>query len=281
MGGVDLDPELVTALRDLARRTVLAAGDLIRSGGPDPVAVAATKSSDVDPVTAMDLASEELVRRLLRAARPDDGLLGEESGLEAGTSGLTWVVDPIDGTVNYLYGLPSYAVSLAVVAGEPDPARWTAVAGAVHCVPDGRTWSAGHGQGADLDGGAVSVNAPRSLATSLVGTGFGYTVARRRQQARVLAEVLPRVRDVRRIGSAAVDLCTVASGGLDAFYERGLNPWDLAAGALVVTEAGGVVTGLRGGPPGAAMTVAGPAGTVAALAELLAGLDADRDAEGP
>ena len=117
MGAVELDPALVSELRDLARRTAVAAGDLIRSG--EVAEVAATKSSAVDPVTAMDLASEDLVRRLLGAARPEDGLLGEETGLQAGTSGLTWVIDPIDGTVNYLYGLPSHAVSIAVGSGSP------------------------------------------------------------------------------------------------------------------------------------------------------------------
>lgn len=274
---MNIDAALVTDLRALARRTAVAGGDLIRAGRPATVTVAATKSSDVDPVTAMDLAVEDLVRSTLLAARPEDGLLGEEGGLRPGTSGLTWVVDPIDGTVNYLYGVPAYSVSIAVVAGEPDPRTWTVVAGAVHAVVDGRTWTAGRGQGADLDGRALRANAARPLATSLVGTGFGYTVERRRAQARVLGEILPRVRDIRRIGSAAMDLCQVGSGQLDLFFERGLNPWDMAAGGLVATEAGAVVTGLRGRPASEEMTVVGPAGTVAELTALLADLDADRD----
>ena len=276
-GGVTIDPGLVAELRALARRTAVAGGDLIRSGRPETVTVAATKSSEVDPVTAMDLAVEDLIRRTLRAERPEDGLLGEEGGLRAGTSGLTWVVDPIDGTVNYLYGIPAHAVSIAVVTGEPDPASWTVVAGAVHSVADRRTWTAGRGQGADLDDRPIRVNPARTLATSLVGTGFGYTVERRRSQARALAEILPRVRDIRRFGSAAMDLCQVGSGQLDAYFERGLNPWDMAAGGLVAVEAGAVVTGLRGAPATEAMTLAGPAETVAELADLLTGLDADRD----
>lgn len=274
---MNTDTALVTELRALARRTAVAGGDLIRAGRPATVTVAATKSSDVDPVTAMDLAVEDLVRSTLLEARPQDGLLGEEGGLRPGTSGLTWVVDPIDGTVNYLYGVPAYAVSIAVVSGEPDPRSWTVLSGAVHAVADGRTWSAGRGQGADLDGRNLTANAARPLATSLVGTGFGYTEGRRRAQARVLTEVLPRVRDIRRIGSAAMDLCSVASGELDLFFERGLNPWDMAAGGLVATEAGAVLTGLRGLPASPEMTVAGPAATVAELTEILERLDADRD----
>ncbi|WP_448062758.1 inositol monophosphatase family protein [Cellulomonas hominis] len=261
----------------LAESLARAAGRLVRDGRPDHVDVAATKSSDVDVVTAMDLAAEALLREQIHAARPDDGILGEEEGLTPGTSGLTWVLDPIDGTVNYLYGIPAYAISVGVVAGEPDPATWTAVAGCVHAVADGRTYTAGRGLGSYLDGRRLHVNPPRDLATSLLGTGFGYTVERRRVQARVVAELLPRVRDIRRIGSAALDLCSIGSGGLDLHYERGLNPWDLAAGALVAQEAGAVVTGMHGRRAGVAMTVAGPPESVPALVALLEELGADRD----
>ena len=263
------DVEATTALMELAARLARAAGDLVREGRPDRVLVAATKSSAVDPVTAMDLASEALLRSLLAEHRPDDAILGEEEAFLPGTSGLTWVLDPIDGTVNYLYGIPAYAVSVAVVAGGPDPATWTAVAGAVHAVPDGRTWTAGRGLGAYLDGRPLRVNAARPLAESLVGTGFGYTLQRRTEQARLVADLLPRVRDIRRIGSAALDLCSIASGGLDLYYERGLQPWDLAAGALVAAEAGAVVAGLHGAPAGEQMLVAGPAATVGELVVFL------------
>jgi len=271
------DAAAVRALTDLAERLARSAGDLIRANRPARVQVAATKSSDVDPVTAMDLASEEHLRALLAEHRPDDGVLGEEHGLEPGTTGLTWVLDPIDGTVNYLYGVPAYAVSVGVVAGDPDPERWTAVAGAVHSVVDGVTYTAGLGQGAHRDGEPLAVNPARPLATSLVGTGFGYVAERRRAQGRVLAELLPRVRDIRRIGSAALDLCRVAEGTLDVVYERGLNAWDVAAGEIIAREAGAQVTGLRGRRASRDMTVVGPAETVAELAALLAALGADAD----
>ncbi|WP_159798535.1 inositol monophosphatase family protein [Puerhibacterium puerhi] len=265
----------VAGLRDLAVRLATEAGELVRTGRPARVTVAATKSSDVDPVTAMDRASEALLRRRLAEARPQDGILGEEGDDVAGTSGLTWVLDPIDGTVNYLYGVASYAVSVAVVAGPPDPERWTVLAGAVRSVVDGRTWSAGLGEGAARDGERLSAGGAASLATSLVGTGFGYAAGRRAAQARVLGTVLPRVRDIRRLGSAAIDLCLVGEGALDLYYERGLNPWDLAAGALVAAEAGAVVTGLRGRRAGAAMTVVGAAPVVHDLVALLEEADAD------
>lgn len=268
----------VAALRDLAERAARAAGSLVRDGRPETVEVAATKSSSVDVVTLMDLAAERELRRAILQERPEDGVLGEEGGLQPGTSGVTWVLDPIDGTVNYLYGIPAYAVSVAAVAGPPEPGAWTLLAGCVHAVADGRTWTAGRGLGAELDGRAVRANEARPLAESLCGTGFGYRADRRSAQARVLLEVLPRVRDIRRIGSAAMDLCLVASGGLDLYFERGLNPWDLAAAQLVAQEAGAVVTGLRGRAAATGMTVAGPEATVRELVALLEGLGADDDA---
>ncbi len=262
-------------LRTLARSLAVEAGALVRGGRPAHVEVAATKSSDVDPVTAMDRASEDLLRRRLSVRRPDDAVLGEEGDDVAGTSGLTWVVDPIDGTVNYLYGVASYAVSVAVVAGGPDPATWTPVAGAVHSIVDGATWSAARGQGADRDGTPLAVRTAGSLATSLVGTGFGYAADRRAHQARVLTHVLPRVRDIRRLGSAAIDLCLVAEGTLDLYYERGLNPWDMAAGGLVAAEAGAAVGGLRGAPATDLMTVAGAPARQAELVAVLEDAGAD------
>jgi myo-inositol-1(or 4)-monophosphatase len=269
------DGVTVTALRDLAVRLATAAGALVREGRPDRVVVAATKSSEVDPVTVMDRASEELLREMIAAERPDDAILGEEGDDVAGTSGLTWVLDPIDGTVNYLYGVASWAVSVAVVAGPPEPGAWTVLAGCVHSVADGRTWSAGLGEGATRDGAPIRVGAAASLGTSLVGTGFGYDAGRRAHQAQVLTQVLPKIRDIRRLGSAAIDLCLLADGSIDLYYERGLNPWDMAAGAVVAAEAGAVVTGLRGGPAGNAMTVAGPPELVAQLIEILEAADAD------
>jgi myo-inositol-1(or 4)-monophosphatase len=268
---------LLDELVDVARTIARESGAMIRTGRPDDVEVAATKSSAQDVVTAMDLAVEAHLRERLAQLRPDDAILGEEGGSSDGTSGVTWVVDPIDGTVNYLYGLPSYSVSVAAVVGPPDPAAWTVVAACVHAPADGRTFVAALGRGATLDGAPIQVRTSTSLLDSLVGTGFGYRVERRVAQARVVAEVIPLVRDIRRIGSAALDLCTVASGGLDLYYERGLSPWDLAAGQLVATEAGALVTGLDGAAPGAEMTVAGAPERHAELVAILSRLRADTD----
>jgi myo-inositol-1(or 4)-monophosphatase len=273
-------PDLI-ALRSLAERAARAAGDLVRTR-PPVVEVAATKSTPTDVVTRMDADAEQLLRATIRAARPRDAVLGEEGGLDAASAtGLTWVVDPIDGTVNYLYGLPGYTVSVAVVSGPPDdPERWRVLAGAVHDVVGHRTWTAHRGGGATCDGVVVRPGWARAvpdLAQCLVATGFGYDARRRRRQAEVLVEVLPRVRDLRRSGSAALDLCRVASGEVDLYYERGLNPWDLAAGSLVASEAGAVVRGLAGRGPSRDMLVAGPARPAHDLLLLLERADAARD----
>ncbi len=206
------------------------------------------KSSPVDVVTAVDRASEELVVRRLLAARPDDGVMGEEGADRAGTSGVRWVVDPIDGTVNFLYDLPAYAVSIAAeVDGEVR-------AGVVLNVATGELFTATAGGGAFASSPArrepvrLTGSRPVSLEQTLVATGFGYRVEQRRAQGAVVARLLPRVRDIRRYGSAALDLCSVAAGRVDAYYELDLNPWDHAAGALVAAEAGLVVTGLGGRP---------------------------------
>ena len=269
-----------TVLMALAERLAREAGALVRDGRPNRVAVASTKTSPIDVVTEMDLRSEALLRSLLTQERPLDAVLGEEGGHVDGPSGLTWVLDPIDGTVNYLYGIPAYAVSVAVVSGPPDPATWTVLAACVHAVSDGRTWTAGLGRGAFLDGGPITVNRPQPLAQSLLGTGFGYVAERRRAQAGVVAALLPQVRDIRRIGSAALDLCSIASGALDLYYERGLKPWDLAAASLVAAEAGAAVVGLHGARAGEQMTVAGPPESVATLIPLLEALRADTDLVG-
>lgn len=260
-------------LVDLAERAARAAGDLVTRERPEDLGVSSTKSSPTDVVTAMDTAAEELLARTLLAARPDDGLLGEEGGLRPGISGLTWVIDPIDGTVNYLYGIPAYAVSVAVVTGEPEPAAWTVLAGCVHNPAIGETWTATLGGGARLDGRFVPGPADVPLDRALVGTGFGYTVTRRRRQAQVVAAMLPQVRDIRRAGAASLDLCAVASGRLDAYYERGLQPWDLAAGGLVAAESGARVSGLGGLDAGEEMVVAAAPTLAATLAQALAELN--------
>jgi myo-inositol-1(or 4)-monophosphatase len=264
-----LGPDTAELLR-LAEKVAREAGHLIVDERPAALRVG-SKSSDTDPVTEMDQAAERLLVERIRAARPDDGFLGEEGAAIAGTTGITWVIDPIDGTVNYLYSIPAYAVSVGVRVGE------AVVAGAVVNPVTDEVWTARRGHGAWLNGRPVTVNDPPALAMALVGTGFGYDAARRARQADILREVVPRVRDVRRAGSAALDLCAVACGRLDAYFERGLNPWDLAAGGLIALEAGATVGGLRGRAAGPDMVLAAPGGLFEPLEEMLAGLDADRD----
>ena len=232
--------------------------------------VAATKSSPTDVVTEADTAVEAQIRAAVTRHRPDDAVVGEEGADSSGTSGLRWVVDPIDGTVNYLYGRAGYAVSVAV---EDEHGALVAV---VHAPATNETWTAWRGHGAWLDGQPIRPSEVSDLASALVGTGFGYRTERRRRQAEVVAAVLPAVRDVRRAGAASLDLCDVACGRLDGYYEQGLQPWDLAAGRLVVSEAGGVVSGLAGRPPGEAMVVAAGQRLHPVLVDLLTGLDADR-----
>lgn len=272
MTGADL-----ASLCELAERAARAAGNLVRDQRPADVQVASTKSSPTDVVTAMDTAAEALLAGMLLGERPDDGLLGEEGGLRPGTSGLTWVVDPIDGTVNYLYGLPAFAVSVAVVSGEPEPRGWRVLAGCVHNPTSGETWTATRDGGAFLDGEPLSGPASPPLIRALLGTGFGYTVARRRRQGQVLAALITQVRDIRRGGSAALDLCAVASGRLDGYYERGLKPWDLAAGGLVAAEAGASVTGLAGLDADEAMVIAARPSLARELSQALTALGAADD----
>jgi myo-inositol-1(or 4)-monophosphatase len=234
-----------------------------------------TKSSPVDVVTAVDTASEELIVSRLLAARPEDGVLGEEGAAREGSSGVRWVVDPIDGTVNFLYGLPAYAVSIAAeVDGRTE-------AGVVLNVATGELFTAARGRGAWLTSpGAAALplhgSAPVSLEQTLVATGFGYRVEQRRLQGAVVAELLTEVRDIRRYGCASLDLCAVAAGRVDAYYELDLKPWDHAAGALVAAEAGLVVTGTEGRPFAAPMAVAAAPSIARPLVELLERLHAGR-----
>jgi myo-inositol-1(or 4)-monophosphatase len=211
-----------------------------------------TKSSVTDMVTEIDRASEALIVAGLRAARPADAILGEEGTADTGTSGVRWLVDPLDGTTNFLYGYRAFAVS---IAAEVDGA---VVAGVVADASNGELFTAARDRGAQCDGVALQVNRHVELGTALVGTGFSYLAERRARQARVLTAVLPAVRDIRRGGSAALDLCWVAAGRLDAFYEKGLGPWDSAAGLLIATEAGARAGDLDGGPPSTDFVLAAP-----------------------
>ncbi|WP_159502468.1 inositol monophosphatase family protein [Microbacterium sp. 18062] len=247
-------------LQSLAVEIAREAGALAALRRREGVRVAATKSALADIVTDADREVEDLIRARLAAARPGDGFLGEESGAGTSTSGITWVVDPIDGTVNYAYGVPAYAVSIAAVEGPADPAEWTALAGAVFNPAIDELFAAARGEGAWL---ASAIEGERRLAVAepspagaLVGTGFGYDPATHAGDIARLSTVMPLARDIRRIGAASLDLTGVAAGRLDAYYERGLHPWDHAAGALIIEEAGGRVGGYAGKRPGRAMTIA-------------------------
>jgi myo-inositol-1(or 4)-monophosphatase len=271
------------ALLALAVEAAERGGAFVRDERPDELTAAATKSSPTDVVTAMDTACERMLREHLLGARPQDGFVGEEGDDVVGTTGVTWVVDPIDGTVNYLYGIPQYAVCVAAVTGDAhDPAGHEVVAGCVHSPVLGETWTAVRGGGATLSvrGGEprpVRVRDGAELGQVLLATGFGYQSSRRRHQASVIAHLLPRVRDIRRIGCAALDLCSVASGRADAYLERGLKPWDLAAAGLVAREAGALVTGLGDSPAGESLVVAAGPRVHALLQRELVPLRPDTD----
>ncbi|TFB62280.1 inositol monophosphatase [Cryobacterium sp. Hz7] len=241
----------------LAQDTALAAGQMAARRRTVGVQVAASKSSPEDVVTLADRETESLIRALLADARPDDGFFGEESAATRGTSGLTWVVDPIDGTVNYLYGFPAWAVSIAVVEGDPDPATWTTLAGAVYNPTGDELFTAAAGDGARLGVRRLQVPTDVPLSLALLGTGFSYRAAERERQADVVRGLIGEVRDIRRIGSAALDLCSVAAGRLNLYYERGLSPWDHAAGALVAREAGARVGGFGADREGMGLLIAG------------------------
>ena len=257
-------------LLDLARDVAVEAGDLARRLRSHGVEVADTKSTVTDIVTFADRQTEQLIRSRLADARPGDGFLGEESGAEPGTSGLTWVVDPIDGTVNYAYGLPFYAVSIAVVEGEPDPLTWRALAGCVVNPVSGELFTAAEGEGAYLDGEPIRVAESVEPSQALLATGFSYTPERRTAQAEALARYIASVRDIRRIGVAALDLCYVGAGRLNAYAESGLHPWDQAAGVLIAREAGARVTGWDGGEPSREFVLAAEPRLAEALEKILA-----------
>lgn len=261
--------ELLSVAVDLVHR----AGALVRDGragaGPAELAIA-TKTSPTDLVTELDRAAERFLVEELRAVRPDDAVLGEEGADRPGSTGVRWLLDPIDGTVNFLYGVPQYAVSIAAeVAGQT-------VVGAVHNPVSGETFMAVRGAGSWLGSRRLTgIGHAGTLDAAVIGTGFGYDAARRASQGRVLAGVLPRVANVRRLGAASLDLCFVAAGRLDGYFEQGLAPWDMAAGALVATEAGAVVSGLHGRPPGPDIVVAATAAVAGSLVRLLEELGAD------
>lgn len=264
-------------LLDLARDIALRASEFALDARRAGVSVAATKSTPTDVVTAADRDTETLIRSLILDARPDDGIVGEEESTHIGTSGIDWVVDPIDGTVNFLYGIPAWAVSIAVVEGAAGgDVGGTTLAGVVVNPVTGELFEASAGGGARLAGRELAVNSDVPIASALIGTGFGYSAEKRHEQTTVLLELITKVRDIRRIGSAALDLCAVAAGRLDAFYERGLNAWDHSAGALIAREAGARVGGPHGGRENRELLIAAAPGLYEELAAALrdAGVEA-------
>ena len=290
------EPEAgATALLELAGLAALEAGQLLARQHGRP-AVVGTKSSPTDIVTELDQAAERLIRERIGASRHGDAILGEEGGETGGDAPVRWIVDPLDGTVNYLYGLPDWAVSIAaevdgqVVAGVVCVPRRDAFYGAVlgggawragledvREALEGKALSAPGGRGAPASAQPLACTAWVPLERALVATGFGYQRGRRIVQGQVLSEVLPRVRDIRRGGACAVDLCSLAAGNVDGYYERGVQYWDIAAGTLIAREAGAEVAGLDGRPPGPDLTIGAGPGLFPELHGLLASLNAARD----
>lgn len=255
-------------LLDLAERAARAAGELLLQR-PDVLQLD-TKSSKTDIVTQMDRASEELIASMIRAERPDDGFIGEEGANTASKSGITWVIDPLDGTINYLYDLPGWAVSIAAVKGDQN------LVGVVYVPRVGELFTAIKGQGAFCNGVRLRASKAQELDQALIATGFAYGADRRARQGAIVGKMMSKIRDIRRFGAAAVDLCHVAAGRVDGYFEAALQPWDLAAGELIAREAGAVVTGLRTERANHELVVAAPPAIHVPLRQLLLSLDADR-----
>jgi len=240
------------------------ASSLLLEAGTHPSSGVDTKTTATDLVSDADRASEELIVSGILAARPDDAILAEEGVARPGTSGVRWVIDPLDGTTNYLYGLPAWVVS---IAAEVDG---VVEVGVVADPSHREVYSAVRGGGACRDGVPISVSGAADLGRSLIGTGFAYRSGRRAEQALALPVLLPAVRDIRRMGAAALDLCLGACGRLDGYFETGLQPWDMAAGVLIASEAGATVCGYDGGAPSTASVVAATPGIAADLLARLA-----------
>lgn len=264
-------PDVAFAV-DLASR----AGALL-ADRPESLTVE-TKTTDTDVVTHMDQLAESLIVNGIELGRPDDGLLGEEGAAKKSSSGRRWVIDPIDGTVNYLYQLPHWCVSIALVEEETN----SGIVGVVYAPALNSMFVGLAGSGAFRIMGEkvskLSVSTQEKLSQSLVGTGFGYASDRRAHQAQVLTAVLPNVRDIRRLGSCALDLCLVAAGELDAYYERGVKPWDHAAGSLIVKEAGGQVSGLNDEQPSESLILAANKNVMPQLLKILREQNVDQGA---
>jgi len=289
MGSPHADERAVLVeLESLAAKVAKDAGALIRDMQLSAAVQVDTKSSPADVVTNADRAAETTIIEGLTAARPDDAVLGEEGGHSIhGTSGITWVIDPIDGTTNFVYGLEAACVSVAATV-DPADTRWAQVPQSPlwrgdHNAPIRRTIAAAvfnpftkelflahAGGGATRNGAAIRVREAASLETALIATGFGYSAERRLEQATMLLELLPQIRDIRRLGSAAYDLCLLAQGSLDGYYERGIQEWDFAAGVLIAAEAGASILGAsHGAPPSSQLFIAGNAELADALQRIV------------
>lgn len=256
--------DLVDELLAVAGELAVEGGDRATSGRIGTVLDVATKSSATDLVTALDRTAEETIVAGLAHRRPADAILGEEGAYREGTSGISWLIDPIDGTTNFVYGVPQWATSVAArdAAGT--------LAGVVYVPAMGEVFTAARGRGATLNGEPIVSSSCTDASLALVATGFGYQPEQRRRQAAILARVIGSVRDIRRIGSAAIDLCYAACGRVDAYYESGLNPWDVAAGELIAREAGCRSGDFAGGPPVASSLLVAPPAIFDDLVRLLA-----------
>jgi myo-inositol-1(or 4)-monophosphatase len=255
------------SLRAFAEKIAIDAGLLALEGrrklGVGQAVVHDTKSSHTDPVTEFDEAAEELLVAAIRQARPNDTIIGEEGADYVGTSGLEWHLDPIDGTANFVYDLPAWCTSVAVVD------RDGPIAGAVSAPVAGELFSAELGGGSTLNGAPIHCSAAHDISAALIGTGFSYLAHRRVAQAKRVNRLLPEVRDIRRFGSAALDLCMVACGRLDAYYEEHLNSWDIAAGVLIASESGAKTSNFSGGSATPEATIASAPGVHADLVALI------------
>jgi myo-inositol-1(or 4)-monophosphatase len=253
-----------TALLALGETIAVEVADHLRASLAGDGPAISTKSTPTDLVTELDTWAEAHITRRILDARPDDGIQGEEGADIAGTSGVTWCVDPIDGTVNFVHGIPGFCVSIAAQVDGRTVAA--VVASPLH----GEVFTATVGGGAHLDRVPIRCAAPVSVSRSVIATGFGYDPARRTRQAEVVTRVIGQIADIRRFGAAAVDLCWVACGRVDGYWEVGLNPWDHAAGALIAREAGAIVTGTAAGTdPSEQFTLAAPPEIWAELAAVL------------
>ena len=261
---VSSSPSIGSQLRQIAESLAREAGDMALSGRKSGPLTATTKSSPIDMVTKFDKASETLITEGLAKVRPDDSIIGEEGAAKQGTSGITWHIDPIDGTTNFYFDLPMWAVSIGAV-DEHGP-----LAGAVYVPALGEMFSGARTEGATLNGMPISVRDNNDIADALVCTGYSYLISERKVHAKRVADIVMKVRDIRRLGAAAVDLCFVACGRLDAYFEEHLNSWDLIAGQVIATEAGAVFSDYVGNAVTPAQVLAATPGVHADLIHLIA-----------